>query len=256
MRMPITVARKKMFDYLPAIYQEPEWRPAAKDEVCPICGRDKHPKEYKNHLEEFLEAFEKVLLGFDELGDLEDLTGLGQKIERLFELFEPGPERHPGQHPPRTPARFLPWLAGFAALTLPAGISENRQRELIARIIDLYHIRGTKKYLQELLDLCLKVGSAVSEEEIPPMQLGVRSTIGEDTYVGGGPPHFFKVDLHTRDLDASGVEAQRQIAHEVIELAKPAHTTYELTFTSPSMQIGVNSKIGLDTVLSPAAGRA
>jgi len=253
----MTVARKKMFDYLPAIYQEPEWRPDAKGEVCPICGQHEQSLEHKNHLGEFLEAFEKVLFGFDEDGDLDGLTGLGLKVERLYELFDPDPvenlERHPEQHPRRTPARFLPWLAGFAALRLPAGISENRERKLIAHIIDLYHIRGTKAYLEKLLGWCLEVTSAVSEEEMPPMQLGVRSTIGSNTYLGGGPPHFFRVNLDTRGLDASRLEAQRQIAHEVIELAKPAHTTYELTFISPRMQIGVHSTIGLDTVLPPAA---
>jgi phage tail-like protein len=204
-------------------------------------------------LREFLEAFEKILLGFDDYdpsprkaahrGDLDTVVGLGQKVERLFELFDPD----------LTPATFLPWLAGFAALSLRAGMSEEKQRRLIKVMISLYRIRGTKKYLETLLELCLDVPSSVTEDEIPPLQLGVHHQIGVDTYIGGGPPHFFRVRLYTGGLDASRVEAQRQFAYEVIELAKPAHTTYELTFASPRMQIGVRSTIGLDTVLSGAA---
>lgn len=275
-----------MFDFLPAIYQEPEWRPPnpEEDSVCPICGQrvlaaqgergskeldKKRGSEHKNHLREFLEAFEKVLLGYDDYGplpknpsydgDLDSVAGLGQKIERLHELFDPYPEQpdpkqpEPEQPPAKTPARFLPWLASFAALSLPAGMSEVKQRQLVKGMISLYGIRGTKKYLETLLDLCLDGQSSVSEEEIPPMQLGVNHQVGVDTYIGGGPPHFFRVTLYTGGLDASRVEAQRQVAYEVIELAKPAHTTYELTFASPQMQIGIHSTIGLDTVLSPAA---
>src|SRR5258708_587517 len=238
MQVELTVSRKRMFDSLPAIYQEPEWRPspdAEKGEVCPMWGQLESHHDHKNHLREFLEAFEKVLLGFDDYGpsptnatgrgDLDSVLGLGQKIERLYELFDPD----------LAPARFLPWMAGFAALSLRAGMREDKQRLLITQIISLYRIRGTKEYLETLLNSYLDVQSSVSEEEIPPMQIGVNHQVGVDTYIGGGPPHFFRVRLYSGGLDASHVEAQREVAYEVIELAKPAHTTYELTFASPRM---------------------
>lgn len=255
MQMKVTVARQRMFDSLPAIYQEPEWRPASngkQGEVCPICDERGHTGDHKNHLREFLEAFENVLFGYDNYGpplakvlpqgDLDSVVGLGQKIERLYELLDSG----------LTPTRFLPWLASLAALSLREGMREDKQRELIAQIIRLYRKRGTKDYLETLLSLCLDVSSSITEVEIPPLQIGVPHKLGVDTYVGGGPPHFFRVNLHTEGWDANRVEAQRRIAHEVIELAKPAHTTYELTFASPRMQIGVHSTVGLDTVLPPA----
>jgi phage tail-like protein len=254
MQMDRTVPRKKLFDYLPAIYQESAVKPvgdAQKSQPCPICNQIEDAPEHPSHLREFLESFEKVLFGFDEDADQfkptphdknsDDVEGLGRKIERLHELFDPH----------KTRADFLPWLAGWAALSLRAGMSEKKQRELIAEIIPLYQIRGTKKYLQKLLDLCLDVDSSVSEVEIPPFQLGVHHQIGVDTYIGGGPPHFFQVCLLTESLAACDIELQRQIAYEVIESAKPAYTTYELTFASPKMQIGIHSTIGLDTVLSP-----
>jgi phage tail-like protein len=242
-----------MFEFLPAIYQEPEWRPATGVKTCPICHERENLRDHKNHLQEFLGAFEKVLLGYYSYnpassrtpshGDLDSVAGLGQKIEWLYELIDPD----------LTPARFLPWLASFAALSLRPGLKKPRQRKLIKGIISLYRVRGTKAYLEKLLELCLDVQSSVTEDEIPPLQLGVHSTIGNDTYIGGGPAHFFRVSLDTEELDASQVELQRQFAREIIELAKPAHTTYELTFASPRMQIGIHSTIGQDTVLPPAA---
>lgn len=219
--------RKKMFEYLPAIYQEGD------------------SPDSPSFLREFLEAFELVLLGADKGAKRanQPMEGLGQKIERLHAIFDPE----------ETPDEFLPWLAGWAALTLNSHLSPERKRGLVAKIIPLYRIRGTKSYLEQLLDLCVDVDTSVSEEEIPPMQLGERSTLGWDTHLGGGPPHFFRVTLVASKLNAQDVQAQRQFAYEVIELAKPAHTTYDFDVIYPHMQLGTHSTVGLDTVLGPAA---
>ena len=122
MHMESNVARKKLFDYLPAIFQEPEWRPT-EESTCPICHETvkvtpengSPEKEHRSHLCEFLEAFEKVLFGFEEKDsrsakgahprNLDRVKGLGQKIEWLHELFDPY----------RAPEKFLPWLASWAA---------------------------------------------------------------------------------------------------------------------------------------------
>jgi len=230
--------KKGLLEYLPAIYQEPVYyRP---------------DQELKNYLPAFLEPFERILLGVEEesasaraKGDTtsptptREVESLREKIGRLHELFDPDvadPE-------------FLPWLAGWAALSLRPTLREDRKRRLIANIIPLYRKRGTRAYLEELLKLCIDIPATVSEEEIPPLQVGVHSTVGEDTYIGGGPPHFFRVRLTAWKLNAIEVQAQRQLAYEVVELAKPAHTGYEFQMLSPEMQIGVHSKVGLDTVL-------
>jgi hypothetical protein len=83
------------------------------------------------------------------------------------------------------------------------------------------------------------------------MQFGVHATVGDDTYIGGGPPYFFSVILVAPKLSQQEKEKQLAIAHSVIELAKPAHTFYELSIVSPRMQFGVHSTVGLDTVLAP-----
>ena len=222
------VQRKKLLQYLPAIYQEPG------------------TPEQANYLPVFLESFEKVLFGAEEKRSAEAdakkpnaVESLNEKIGRLHELFDPA----------AAPEEFLPWLASWAALSLSPAMTPERKRLLIAKIIPLYRIRGTRKYLEEILRLCIEIPSAVIEEEIPPLQLGVHSTVGEDMRIDGGAPHFFLVRLMASDLDAVTVQAQRQLAYEVVELARPAHTGYEFQVLSPEMQVGVHSTVGLDTVL-------
>jgi hypothetical protein len=49
------------------------------------------------------------------------------------------------------------------------------------------------------------------------------------------------------------VKQQANLAVTIIELAKPAHTFYDLEIVSPFMQLGKYSTVGLDTVVGPAA---
>jgi phage tail-like protein len=230
--------RKTLLEYLPAIYQEAI------------------PPERRPFLSGFLAAFEKVLLGYDQgthdagrvagtRGERgrDPIEGLGRKIARLYLLFDPQ----------ETPEEFLSWLASWAALSFHADLSPAKRRDLIANIIPLYRIRGTRWYVEELLRICVDAGTSVSEEELPPLQLGVHSTIGRDTYLGGGPPHYFRVTLEGADLSALELQTQRQIAYEVVELSKPAHTGYEFQVEYSHMQVGVHSTVGVDTVLGPAA---
>jgi phage tail-like protein len=229
---------KRLVDYLPAIYQEP----AQPDEPPFLNG--------------FLRAFENVLLGSTtdtdqvskepagENGEREDeVQGLKEKIAELHRLFDPN----------RTPEEFLPWLASWTAFTLRADLSVPRRRQLIARMIPLYSIRGTRKYAEQVLKLHLEAMPVVTDFELPAFQVGSHSMVGDDTCLGGGPPHFFRVFLVAPLLNERELEGQRQMARSVLELAKPAHTHYELETASPHLEVGVRSRLGLDTVLSPAA---
>ncbi len=236
--MPIPVAVKTskphLIEYLPAIYQEAD---------------PSHPQMF---LGQFLLAFERVLLGqHGETADAQRVVGdksadtaiegLGEKIATLHRVFDPG----------ETPEEFLPWLASWAALSFRAELSVPRRRRLLANIIPLYRIRGTRRYLEKLLELCVDAIVSVTDVEIPGLQLERHSTVGFDTYLGGGPPHFFSVTLVAPRLNQDQKDREVTIAHSIIELAKPAHTVYELSVASPRMEVGVHSTIGIDTVLGP-----
>ncbi len=223
--------KSQLLEYLPAIYQEAD---------------DSGRRPFLNY---FLLAFEKISLGredgiFPEEADSRreaeaTFQGLEEEIASLHLLFDPD----------ETPEDFLTWLGSWAALSLRAGLSLLRRRRLVANIIPLYRIRGTKKYVEDLLRLHLDAASSVSDAQLPQLQVALHSTIGKDTYLGGGPPHFFRVTLVFPKEDPLEVAVQSQIARSVVDLAKPAHTYYELDVMSPRMQVGVHSTVGFDTIL-------
>lgn len=210
----VTRTPSRLLEYLPAIYQED-----------PFIGQ-------------FLSAFEKILLGREDDVIFHN-KGVEKTIDGLAVLFDPK----------ETPEEFLPWLAKWTALSLRADLNVTKQGHFLANIIQLYRWRGTKKNLQDLLELFTVGVPDVNEAGAADMQIGVNSTIGKDTYIGGGPQHFFYVNISLPRADPEVQLRQREIAKALIELEKPAHTFYELTVKYPSMQIGKHSTVGIDTIL-------
>jgi phage tail-like protein len=189
-------------------------------------------------LGQFLLAFEKILLGRQDDVEFDD-PGLEETIADLALILDPK----------QTPEEFLPWLASWTAFSLRADLDVTKQRDFIANIIPLYRWRGTKRNLQELLTIFTVGEPTVTELEAAEFQIGVHSRIGEDTYLGGGPPHFFRATISLHRAAPEVLLRQMEIARALIELEKPAHTHYELVVTFPSMQIGVSSTVGVNTLI-------
>ena len=160
-------------------------------------------------LGQYLWAFEQVLLGLE------------QEIGDLVKIFDPLEARE----------EFLPWLSSWVAFTLRSDLETSQQRAFLARIIPLYRRRGTKKNLQDLLSI---------------FTTGVPNIVEPDDT---GPPHHFGITLRLTDAAPDVLQRQIAIAHALIDLEKPAHTTYDLDLSFPTMQIGVTSHIGVDTLL-------
>lgn len=222
--MPFDIPPKQVSSYLnnlPAVFQQD-----ADAAGVSFIGR-------------FLLAFEKILSGLGdpaEPGLEERLHGIsdpatgGVLLAGLQRYFDPGmrgdttlPEAQ------RTPDEFLPWLASWVALTLRDDWTAAEQRRLISRIVALYHQRGTKEGLRQMLE----------------------------TYTGGDvniyefeqPAHYFQVELLSNVNDANAISRKELIARAIINQEKPAHTFYTLrTKVTVTMQVGVASTIG-DTTL-------
>ena len=211
--------------YLPAIYQD-----------NPFAGQ-------------FLLAFEAILVGghADQAAPRRDLEpfypggGLEEKISHLADLFDPA----------HTPDDFLPWLATWTAFTLRSDLAPDKQRTFLANIIPRYLWRGTKKNLEDMLAVFTLGTPTVEEMEAGGFQIGVHSTLGVDTYVGDNPPHYFTVTINLpTDLTEEERGRQIEITRAVIDLEKPAHTAYDLSFRGiPTLQVGVRSTVGVDTLL-------
>jgi phage tail-like protein len=121
-----------------------------------------------------------------------------------------------------TPDRFVPYLARWVDLgplldrlldllgagEFPSGTG--RLRELVAQAAALSKWRGTRRGLITFLEIATGVRGFVVEE---------RS--------GGRPFHFL--------VTAPGeTQAQRPLIESLIDLEKPAYTTYDLQFAAPS----------------------
>jgi len=219
-----SVNTSRLFEHLPAIFQEADAADAQRS------------------LNALLLAFEAVLFSgavLDIAGAAGfGLRGLGDEIASLHAIVEPL----------HTPENFLPWLASWVALEFRADLPVERRRRLLAQIVPLYLIRGTRRYVQQLLKLHLPGMASVIEEETGELEIGRHSTIGSDTWLGGRPPHFFRIVVAFPSIDEWERERWSEVARAVADLAKPAHTVYSLEIISPRFQIGVHSRVGVDTV--------
>ena len=232
----------RLLDLLPAVFQEDRKSGGAK-----FLGR-------------FLLGFEQLLLGLPEWeaegreADLasgaagEPVLGLEQTIARLQRYFEPGAalvDQYPGRC---VPEPFLDWLAGWVALDLREDWTPRRRRRLIERAVSLYRLRGTRRGVEAMLEVYTEPFAA-RVYELPPLQVGVHSTVGVDTVIGGGAPFFFLVQVDLPFVDPATARVQDRIARAIVDLQKPAHTYYHLTVVTPTFQIGVHSTVGVDTLV-------
>jgi phage tail-like protein len=202
--------------YLPALFQETD-------------------HENGNFLNGLLLAFEDVLTG---KGDVA-APGLAELLDGVYDragnrrqagierYFEPGPERPQSE---RAPREFLHWLAGWVALSLREDWSEDEQRRFIARINEVYRLRGTRTGMIELLRTYTG---------------GLKVEIYEFAEL----PHYFQVEMFLNMRDQDELRRKERIARAIIEQEKPAHTFYTLKTRVPTMRIGYVSTVGVDTLL-------
>lgn len=203
----------------------------------------------------FLLAFEHVLTG---VGDPAE-PGLDELLDRVPAYLDPE----------RTPAPFLDWLGGWVGLTLRADLEtaalglegeaaraaaerRERARALVAGAVPLYRLRGTRRGLEELVRILTGGLSPTIDEMAATFQVGVSSTVGRDTLLGGGAPHFFHVLLRLPQPGPAARRRVEELVRAILDVEKPAHTRYRLDVLTPAMQLGVHSRIGVDTLLVPA----
>lgn len=199
---------QSLLKHLPAIYQRPEF----------------------TDLHDMLAVFETVLLSADgpEQGKPDPAGGLAQKIEKIPTLFDPA----------LTPSRFLPWLSQWVALSRAEELSEENLRKLIGESVQLYSWRGTKSYMHKMLKYFLPEGVNVGESDI--LDQGLKcfkvgsSKLGLDSSLGGDQPFCFVIRINTDRIIEDPEEFSRfrgrseAIIRSVVDLAKPAHTSYAL----------------------------
>jgi phage tail-like protein len=245
----------RLLAYLPAIFQE-QPGDAAGPPQPPAIGR-------------LLMAFESILLGLAksrvaEWTDLQQQPGLeeilggalqqgtGEKLlDGIQRYFDPGADYVPDPRKvadySRAPSEFLAWLAGWVALSLRDDWTDDHKRKFIAKAVPLYRLRGTKAGVAQFVQTYTGGPPVEISEQGAEFQLGVHSRIGVDTILDSGTPFFFRVKLTSSD--PLGFQKQMDMVSALIELQKPAHTSFSLEVETVQFQIGVNSRIGVDTLL-------
>lgn len=235
--------RASSLRFLPAVYSED---PAGRD----FLGR-------------FLSIFDTVR------------DSISARIANIAAYFDPA------SAPDDSGADFLAWLGSWVGMALDRHWPEARRRALLKNAHRLYELRGTPEGLRlhielytgrkpqilehfklrrwtflgssRLGDCSALYGSSI----VKRLQLGANDRIGEFQLIDSGDPlrdpfhvyaHQFTVVVPaTTDGDA---ELQRRTLERIIELAKPAHTKGDLQVTEGRLRIGIQSFIGVDTIIS------
>lgn len=158
------------------------------------------------------------------------------------------------------PLGFLDWLAGWTAFTIDLDWPDAQKRALIKRAVDLYRIRGTKRGLSLFLKLFTGHEPDIQENTWPFKGFRIEGEGAED---GARvaldsvilPPmdlaHCFVVTMPIKFEDVTPELVIR--IHQIIQLEKPAHTHYYLTFAEEKgdvelrefFAIGLRSGIGI-----------
>jgi phage tail-like protein len=240
----------RLLGYLPAIFQD-------------------GPPGGENPVARLLMAFESILLGLNksrpsEWLDLQYQPGfeeiLGGALQQgssnslldgIQRYFDPGPDYPTDpqkvQDYNRTPAEFLGWLSGWVSLTLREDWTADHKRKFIAKAVQLYRLRGTKAGVMQFVQTYTGGPPVEISDDGAEFQMGVHSQLGVDTILSGVMPFFFRVKLTSSD--PVGFAKQKDIVTALIELQKPAHTSFSLEVETLQFQIGVNSRLGVNTLL-------
>jgi phage tail-like protein len=226
-------SRSTYVDLLPELFQEDGGTPGGD-----FLGR-------------FLLAFEHVLSGVGNVDDpgldevLDGATGrtTGRVLTGVERYFDPGLRTGGTVLPPeqRAPAPFLEWLAAWVGVALRVDMSEPQRREMIARAVPLYRKRGTREGLEQLLSIQSALGAMITDASTPPRP-GAPDSKDFD-------PHFFHVRVTMPQGSIETLRRRRQIIEQILDAERPAHTWYRLDISTPELQVGKTSHIGVDTLI-------
>jgi phage tail-like protein len=143
--------------------------------------------------------------------------------------------------PEFTPSALLPWLATWVDLALDERWPEDKRRRLLSKAVSLYRKRGTRRGLQEYLEIYTGARVQISEHGANNFRLGPDARLGLGVALGTlNMPHTFTVTVFLPAEPAAAAPAERtrleaerrHMIEAIIEAEKPAHTSYNLRLES------------------------
>lgn len=202
MTSPFNSTPSSYLDYLPAALQED-----------PFLGQ-------------FLLAFEAILSGVE---GVSTPVGFEKTLAGIHETFSAT----------TTPKEFLPWLAGWVALSLRDDWDEKVKRDFIQRIVPLYQKRGTQATLKKMLQIYL-------QKQVDSQDKSLTEYV--EIFEFDQIPHYFQVQLRLDSQDLTEYRRKETIARAIIDREKPAHTIYALQILMPTMRLVSSEKLRTEGV--------
>jgi len=200
------------------------------------------------------------------------------QITDIAHYFDP--KAAPANPPNAAGSDFLSWLAGWLGLSLQNNWPVRKRRELVRQAHKLFDLRGTPEGLKLMIELYTGVKPRILELfrlrrwlVVDSAKLGDQSAvlgkaimkrlqIGENSKIGS----FQLIDYGNPSLDffnayayqfivivprwCGATDSDEMTLQQIIDMAKPAHTQAQLRWDEPRFRIGLQSFVGVDTVLA------
>jgi phage tail-like protein len=182
---------------------------------------------------------------------------------------------------------WLDWLADWVGAELDESWAGDKRRTTVAQAFEVFGRRGTRESLRHLVALYAGADVVVEEPATGPGLWALdspSSPLGADTMLAPvspagavlgssaivnratlesddprGRPAFDQVAhrFSVRVLGAGGGSAVMDRVRQVVDREKPAHTSYHLCTIEPRMRVGVQARLGIDTLVGgPPRGGA
>lgn len=181
-------------------------------------------KKSASFLERYLEIFDTMY------------SDINHKIENISAYFDPD----------STPKEFLEWLAEWISVEDTFLWNEEQLRYLLKNALRLYKIRGTRKYLEEMI----KLYSGTEPYIVENHQLNRfknDSDISDNLEnLYGNSEYVFSVIIN---MGRKISDREYQILTRIINISKPAHMGCRLIALEPYIYIGKHSYLGINSVL-------
>lgn len=220
-------------------------------------------------LDRYLRVIEALISGRPDLSPtVAGIPALERTIEALPAMLDPGltpVEAVPSPSGPGATLRspFLDFLGRWVALAFDQNWGLDKRREWLRRIVPLYKRRGTRAGLDAYL--AMFVGHQAHVEELPGgfiVGKKANATVGVNSFIAGAPAYFFRVRINYGffpvPFDIATWKNLRRGTRAIVDVEKPAHTTYTLRARTPGIIVG-GAKFGGAKAADPAArgrGRA
>ena len=175
---------------------------------------------------------------------------------------------------------FFPGWPSWLGLSLQNNWPVQKRRELVRQAHRLFDLRGTSEGLKLQIELYagvkprilelfrlrrwLVVDSArlgdqsavIGKDVMKRLQIGENSKIGSFQLIDYGNPSLDFFNSYAYQFIVivprwpGATDSDRMALEQIIDMAKPAHTIAQLQWEEPRFRIGLQSFVGIDTVLS------